>query len=407
MIQYKKPLMRTRVVSLEHKVWEQTNIQRQIRIRMEWENMKRMVMTSFVLVVLFSVAWLNAILDYRGQYPTWIMGVGLVACLLWQIGFGAFGYWWMGQKQGRKAELVLLNYWIGTGTCFITCILMSDSTIKSMLYLFLFILSIAVIPVISVRAYLASLVCETILSLVLWYRGILDFEHWIYTVAVCVLCAIISRQQYSSYMRKYEDRCRMSNIQNQAETDSMTRLLNRRGLERRIATVWPMCVRQGVSVSVIMLDIDNFKKYNDTFGHGKGDLCIQAVSRKLMEHTQRKTDYAARVGGEEFLVFLPGISKDDTVKWARKCKESIESLGIKQANDNFLPYVSVSIGICHINLKEQVEFWELQNEADRCLYLSKANGRASIFMEDKCFGQTKGAYDKRQYNLEKGFRSLG
>ena len=70
-----------------------------------------------------------------------------------------------------------------------------------------------------------------------------------------------------------------------------------------------MCVRQGVNVAVIMMDIDNFKKYNDTFGHGKGDLCIQEVSRKLMEHTQRKTDYAARIGGEEFLIFLPGISK--------------------------------------------------------------------------------------------------
>ena len=199
----------------------------------------------------------------------------------------------------------------------------------------------------------------------------------------------------------------MSNIQNQAETDPMTKLLNRRGLERRISTIWPMCVRQGVNVAVIMMDIDNFKKYNDTFGHGQGDLCIQEVARKLMEHTQRKTDYAARIGGEEFLVFLPDVSKDEAIKWARKCKDSIESLGIKQANENFLPYVSVSMGICHLNLKGQGEFWEMQNEADRCLYLSKENGRASIFIEDHCCGQTRTAFDKRQYNLEKGFRSLG
>ena len=399
--------MRIRVVSLEHKVWEQTKIQRQIQIRMEWENMKRMVMTSFVLVVLFSVTWIHAIWAYENRFSIWMMVSGLVFCLLWQIGFGAFGFWWMGQRQGRRPQLALLNYWIGTSTSFVVCILMSDTTLKAMLFLFLFILSIAIIPLLSAKEYFACVACEVVLSLILWYRDILDLEHWIYTIAVCFLCGLISRQQYRAHMRKYEDRCRMSNIQNQAETDPMTRLLNRRGLERRISTIWPMCVRQGVNVAVIMMDIDNFKRYNDTFGHGKGDLCIQEVSRKLMEHTQRKTDYAARIGGEEFLIFLPGISKDDAIKWARKCKDSIESLGIQQASDNFLPYVSVSMGICHMNLKEQGEFWELQNEADRCLYLSKANGRASIFIEDRCCNQTRSAYDKRQYNLEKGFRSLG
>ncbi len=399
--------MRIRVVSLEHKVWEQTKIQRQIQIRMEWENMKRMVMTSFVLVVLFSVTWMNALWTYGERFPNWMMFTGLFLCLIWQIGFGVFGYWWMGQKQGGRTPFVLLNYWIGTSTSFVVCIVISDTTFKTMLFLFLFILSIAMIPLLSARGYLACVACEVILSLTLWYRGILDLEHWTYTMAVCVLCGLISRQQYRAYMRRYEDRCRMSNIQNQAETDPMTKLLNRRGLERRISTIWPMCIRQSVNVAVIMMDIDNFKKYNDTFGHGQGDLCIQEVARKLMEHTQRKTDYAARIGGEEFLVFLPGISKDDAIKWARKCKDSIESLGIKQSNENFLPYVSVSMGICHMNLKDQGEFWEMQNEADRCLYLSKANGRASIFIEDHCCGQTSTAYDKRQYNLEKGFRSLG
>ena len=369
--------------------------------------MKRMVITSFVLVILFSVAWASMLLEYKSRIPFWIMVTGFITSLGWQIGFGIYGYWWMGQRGSKSVQLKLINYWIGTCTSFIACIMISDTNLKVMLFLFLFILSVAVIPLLSAREYIVCTICELILSLILWHRDILDLEHWVYMIAVCVMCGIISRQQYRSHMRKYEDRCRMSNIQNQAETDPMTKLLNRRGLERRITTVWPMCERQGMNVAIIMLDIDNFKKYNDTFGHGKGDLCIQAVARKLMEYTQRKTDYAARIGGEEFLVFLPGISRTDAVHWARKCKESIESLNISQSEDNFLPYVTVSMGICHTNLKECKEFWELQNEADRCLYLSKENGRASIYMQDQCCGRTIGQQDKRQYYLEKGFRSLG
>ena len=180
--------MRTRVVSLEHKVWEQTKIQRQIQIRMEWENMKRMVMTSFVLVVLFSVTRINALWAYGDRFSNWMMVSGLVMCLAWQIGFGVYGYWWMRQKQGGRTQLVLLNYWIGTSTSFVVCILMSDTTWKTMLILFIFILSIAMIPLLSAREYFACVACEALLSLMLWYRGILDLEHWIYTIAVCLLC---------------------------------------------------------------------------------------------------------------------------------------------------------------------------------------------------------------------------
>ena len=285
--------------------------------------------------------------------------------------------------------------------------LLAKTTSETSIYLFLFILALAMIPLLSSAGFLLSAGTQMLLSLVLLVQGSLDWEHWGYTLAVCILCGIISRQQQGAHLRKFEDGCRLSNIQNLAETDSMTRLLNRRGLERRISTIWPMCERQGMNVAVIMLDIDNFKKYNDTFGHGKGDVCIQAVAQKLIENTPRKSDYAVRVGGEEFLVFLSGISCDDAIKWARKCKESIESMQIKQASDNFLPFVTVSMGVCHVSLKERKEFWELQNEADRCLYLSKENGRASIYIRDTCCGQTSAHKSRRQYDAEKGFRWMG
>lgn len=376
-------------------------------MRMEWENMKRMVGTSLLFVVLFSVAGSSLLFRQHETIPRWVLGLLMLGGLLWQITFGSYSFWWMQQRNRGEAKKVVINYWVGSSVTFVSCMLLAKTTNEITLYLFLFILALAIIPLLSSRGFILSAGTQTLLSLVLLAQGSLDWEHWGYTLGACVLCGIISRQQYSAHLRKFEDGCRLSNVQNQAETDSMTRLLNRRGLERRIATIWPMCQRQGINVAVIMLDIDNFKKYNDAFGHGKGDVCIQAVAQKIIDNTPRKSDYAARVGGEEFLVFLSGISKDDAIKWARKCKENIESMKIKQASDNFLPFVTVSMGICHISMKEHKEFWELRNEADRCLYLSKENGRASIYIHDICCGQTAAHTGRRQYDAEKGFRWMG
>ena len=382
-------------------------IRRQVKMRMEWENMKRMVGTSLFFVVLFSVIWISLLYRQHETISQWVLGIAMFISVMSQIAFGGYGFWWMQQRNRQEAKKITTCYWVVTSVTFGSCMLLAKTTWEVTFYLFLLILELALIPLISGRMFLLSVGIQVLLSIVLLLQGSLDLEHWLYTLAVCSLCGIISRQQYSAHLRKFEDGCRFSNIQNQAETDSMTHLLNRRGLERRIATIWPICERQGMSVAVIMLDIDHFKKYNDAFGHGKGDDCIQAVAEKLIENTPRKSDYAARVGGEEFLIFLSGITQDDAIKWARKCKESIESLQIEQAADNFLPFVTVSMGICHVSMKERKEFWELRNEADRCLYLSKENGRASIYIHDSCCGQTAAHGGRRQYYAEKNFRWLG
>ena len=95
----------------------------------------------------------------------------------------------------------------------------------------------------------------------------------------------------------------------------------------------------------MMIDIDNFKKYNDTYGHAAGDECIRKVTAAIRRNVKRRTDYAARVGGEEFLVMLTGIEPKLAVKWALDLKKAIDSLKIPHADTNFNPYVSVSMGV--------------------------------------------------------------
>ena len=98
----------------------------------------------------------------------------------------------------------------------------------------------------------------------------------------------LSKVRYDSYIRECRQRRRLQSALFDAETDPMTKLLNRRGLERSLFTIVPYCVRNEVPVAAVLLDIDNFKQYNDTFGHSNGDECIKKVAKEIKEATRRK-----------------------------------------------------------------------------------------------------------------------
>ena len=206
-------------------------------------------------------------------------------------------------------------------------------------------------------------------------------------ITISVMGFVLSVVSYAGTMRKLSYKLKLDSALSEAETDPMTQLLNRRGLDRRIENVWPHCIRQKTSVAVLMLDIDNFKKYNDTFGHAAGDECIRKVTAAIRRSVKRRTDYAARVGGEEFLVFLTGIDPKTAVKWALELKKSIDALHIPHANTNFNPYVSVSMGMSCVSVSEDITFEKLREEADKSLYEAKYNGKACLYYHHRCFGR--------------------
>lgn len=205
--------------------------------------------------------------------------------------------------------------------------------------------------------------------------------------SVTVMSGCVAFNRYNAAVKRVSDKLSRDLVVNEAETDPLTKLLNRRGLDRRLETIWPMCVRQGSCAAVLMLDIDNFKKYNDTFGHPAGDECIRLVTEAIRTAVKRRTDYAARVGGEEFLVLLTNIDPKSAVKWALELKKDIEDLKIKHAPTNFSPYVTVSMGLSCSVIRQNVTFDDMKEEADRSLYEAKDNGRARLYYRHKCFGK--------------------
>ncbi|PZU09931.1 MAG: diguanylate cyclase response regulator [Sphingobium sp.] len=163
-----------------------------------------------------------------------------------------------------------------------------------------------------------------------------------------------------------------------AVTDALTGLSNRRHLERSLDVETARLSRNGDWLSVIMLDIDFFKQFNDTYGHPAGDRCIMMVAAALARAVKRATDLPARYGGEEFACVLPGTDPEGANLVAQEIGLQIQSLNIPHEGSQVSPYITVSIGIasarCHPDLSG--DCWIA--EADRQLYESKQGGRNRI-----------------------------
>lgn len=163
-----------------------------------------------------------------------------------------------------------------------------------------------------------------------------------------------------------------------AVTDALTGLKNRRHLERALQAECGRLTRTGAWLSVIMLDIDFFKQFNDAYGHPAGDRCIAMVAAALKRVVKRASDTSARYGGEEFACVLPNLGPEEAEKVAAEIRDQVRALNIPHAQSRAQPYVTVSIGVASARCSVQLlpEIWISQ--ADQQLYHSKAAGRDRI-----------------------------
>lgn len=162
-----------------------------------------------------------------------------------------------------------------------------------------------------------------------------------------------------------------------ATHDHLTGLLNRRGLDTRLDEELQRQQRSGDSISLLLLDVDHFKRFNDRFGHGAGDRCLVEVGHKLRENI-RAGDLAARFGGEEFLVVLLGADSVSAAAVAEKLRESIATISLEGVNEP----ISVTIGYVSASAESTPDREELIRRADRALYHGKENGRNQTVSAD-------------------------
>jgi len=164
-----------------------------------------------------------------------------------------------------------------------------------------------------------------------------------------------------------------------AHTDALTGIGNRRNLDERADVEWCRARREQTLLSVAFVDIDEFKSYNDHYGHLEGDEVLKIVAKKIIESFNRKTDYAARYGGEEFVVLLPNTNIEGGEKMLQKVRSNIEALAIPHARSLIAPVLTVSAGgATIIPPKKGYSFKNLMDVADKMLYKAKGEGKNRV-----------------------------
>ena len=163
-----------------------------------------------------------------------------------------------------------------------------------------------------------------------------------------------------------------------ATIDELTGLKNRRGANQVFETEISRARRAGFSLAIIMLDVDHFKLYNDTYGHPSGDLVLQKLAEVLMGVTSRAGELAVRMGGEEFMMILPGSTSGDAMSTAEAVRERVAALKMLHASSPTGEFVSVSQGVVACVPGMNTEISDLIDAADKALYDSKDAGRNAI-----------------------------
>ncbi|MEM6254289.1 MAG: diguanylate cyclase [Cyanobacteria bacterium P01_D01_bin.156] len=160
-----------------------------------------------------------------------------------------------------------------------------------------------------------------------------------------------------------------------ATIDELTQVKNRRFLEQQIQKEWQKLQQDDYSLSVILFDVDYFKRYNDYYGHLSGDECLQKIAQVAQETLQGSANFIARYGGEEFAIVLPATSELEATELAKKLQQAIKALAIPHAQSDVSSIVSVSLGIASIVPNDTNTWTMLIDRADQALYEAKHQGR--------------------------------
>ncbi len=208
-----------------------------------------------------------------------------------------------------------------------------------------------------------------------------SFEKGAYTADHARLMELIGGQlslilEKSRLMMELEQANRI--LAREAVTDPLTGLANRRAFQRLLDVELRRSQRSGEPVALLLLDVDHFKAFNDRHGHVEGDACLVRIARILHEAAGRAGDFAARWGGEEFVVVLVGTPAGEAVEMAQRILTRIESEAIPHGASPVAPHVTASIGVAVAEGGVATELAVLLRAADEAVYRAKRGGRNRI-----------------------------
>jgi len=174
----------------------------------------------------------------------------------------------------------------------------------------------------------------------------------------------------------------MRAIERLSKTDQLTDIANRRSFDERLNAEWQRAIRDKSPISIMMIDVDKFKEYNDTYGHHQGDTALKTIAGVFSQTLKRPADFAARWGGEEFAALLPSTYIDGAVMVAEQIRGSVEETVIP-CHENATTRVTVSIGVNTLIPTKKSSISKFLEKADNALYSAKGLGRNRVFCSER------------------------
>lgn len=221
--------------------------------------------------------------------------------------------------------------------------------------------------------------------------NVLNFIYYfLFVAAVCLFIAWQLEEKEKleflqwlliGYNRRVNEQLQ-NELKAQALRDSLTQIANRRAFEKALENEWERLKRQRQPLSLLFMDIDYFKPYNDTYGHDAGDQCLQQVAAGILTALNRPSDLAARIGGEEFVVLLPDTDAEGAAVIGSRIQAQLEQLAIPHAASEVSQRVTLSIGVASQVPDRESKPKGLLKAADTALYAAKAAGRNRIVRAD-------------------------
>ena len=291
-------------------------------------------------------------------------------------------------RKNKYSMLWLICYlFVGINYCFT---LYSISLSEVTLLLQTFFISAFVftfVPDFKPKVFIGFLTVYYILTAaVLGFQGysfLYGCYQW-FAFNIFLLALILKIFFYNSMIKNFVNINRIKSINEKLEalsvTDEVTKISNRRAFMSYIDIIWKQSRRLHLPVNVVIIDVDNFKKYNDSLGHLEGDKALIAVAQHMSGFVKRETDLVARFGGEEFVCLLPYIKKDDAAKFALRLVQSIENMRIPHPMSEISKYVTVSAGMASVIPDDNITHSQLLEEADKALYSAKHTGKNKVII---------------------------
>lgn len=193
------------------------------------------------------------------------------------------------------------------------------------------------------------------------------------------LIGIYERFKDITHLKKAESDLKIANskLRRLTKIDGLTQISNRRGFDEYLNNEWKRGRREKAPLSLLLCDIDYFKQYNDTYGHQKGDECLQMIAKALTKCVKRPADLVARYGGEEFALILPSTPAGGAIKIAQSIVAAVRALELEHTESTVSEFVTISIGVTCFIPDDQPEH-QLIEAADQALYEAKDCGRNTV-----------------------------